>query len=69
MIKKKQYLQEIKKLNIQEIQNEIIKQKKELVLLKIKCKTKQKIKTHLIKQLKNKIAQLITLEYSYNNSN
>ena len=39
----------------------IINLKKELVLMNIKRKTKQDIKPHLIKQIKNKISRILTL--------
>ena len=69
MLKKKTYLREIKKLNLnnQELNDKIIELKKQLVFLKIKIATKQKIKFHTIKQTKQKIAQLFTLQTFYNN--
>nr|YP_010952015.1 50S ribosomal protein L29 [Laurencia obtusa]WMP12310.1 50S ribosomal protein L29 [Laurencia verruciformis]WMP12954.1 50S ribosomal protein L29 [Laurencia obtusa] len=39
----------------------IINLKKELVLMNIKRKTKQDIKPHVIKQIKNKISRILTL--------
>nr|QCI07073.1 ribosomal protein L29 [Haraldiophyllum bonnemaisonii] len=49
-------------LNIEEINNQIIKLKKELLELKIKQKTKQDIKPHLLKNIKHRIAQMLTLK-------
>nr|YP_009396039.1 ribosomal protein L29 [Dasya naccarioides]ARW65225.1 ribosomal protein L29 [Dasya naccarioides] len=53
--------QKITKLTNQEINNKIIKLKKELILLKIKQATKQNIKPHKIKKIKHQISQLLTL--------
>nr|QCI06451.1 ribosomal protein L29 [Dictyurus purpurascens] len=58
-----------KELTIDEIEKKVIEIKKELIFLQIKQKTKQKIKTHLIKEKKNQIAQLLTLKTQYNSRN
>nr|YP_009392730.1 ribosomal protein L29 [Bostrychia tenella]ARW61292.1 ribosomal protein L29 [Bostrychia tenella] len=46
--------------NITGINSQILKLKKELILLKVKQKTKQKVKPHLIKKTKHKISQIFT---------
>nr|ARW60247.1 ribosomal protein L29 [Laurencieae sp.] len=43
-------------------EKQIINLKKELVFLKIKQKTKQNIKPHLIKKIKNKISKILTFD-------
>lgn len=54
--------------NTTEINTQILKLKKEIILLKVKQKTKQKIKTHLIKKTKHKISQILTSkEFKKNN--
>lgn len=69
MLKKNIYLQEIIKLNLDdlELNNKITDLKKKLLFLKIKVATKQKIKCHTIKQTKQQIAQLLTLKTFYTN--
>nr|YP_009391491.1 ribosomal protein L29 [Platysiphonia delicata]ARW59635.1 ribosomal protein L29 [Platysiphonia delicata] len=62
MTKKKEYLEKIKDLSAEDIENEIIKLKKELIFFNIKKKTKQNVKTSLIKYTKNCISQLLTIE-------
>lgn len=52
--------------NSNNIENEIIELKKELILLKTKKKTKQTIKTHTIKEIKYKISQMLRLEKRIN---
>nr|YP_009398949.1 ribosomal protein L29 [Cliftonaea pectinata]ARW68155.1 ribosomal protein L29 [Cliftonaea pectinata] len=49
-------------LTLVNIQNEIIKLKKELVILNIKKKTKQQVKPNNIKKTKHFISQMLTLE-------
>nr|YP_010903716.1 ribosomal protein L29 [Hypnea wynnei]WCH56568.1 ribosomal protein L29 [Hypnea wynnei] len=49
-------------LNIQEIDENIFKLKKEILDLQIKKSTKQSIKNHFFKHKKHKIAQLFTLK-------
>nr|YP_010951581.1 50S ribosomal protein L29 [Laurencia catarinensis]WMP12520.1 50S ribosomal protein L29 [Laurencia catarinensis] len=39
----------------------IVKLKKELIFVNIKRKTKQEIKPHLTKQIRNKISRILTL--------
>nr|QCI06054.1 ribosomal protein L29 [Delesseria sanguinea] len=67
MSKTKESLKQLKLLKIEDIQNKIIELKKDIILLKIKQKTKQKIKTHLLKRTKHEISQLMTLEHLYIN--
>jgi len=52
-------------LKINNIEDTIIKLKKELILLKIKQKTQQKFKSHIIKKTKYEIAKLLTLKTDY----
>lgn len=67
MSKTKENFKQLKVLKIENIQNRIIKLKKDIILLKIKQKTKQKIKSHLLKTTKHEISQLMTLEHLYIN--
>nr|YP_009397281.1 ribosomal protein L29 [Thuretia quercifolia]ARW66467.1 ribosomal protein L29 [Thuretia quercifolia] len=62
-------IQKFKELKLSEIKEKIIELKKEIIFLKIKEKTKQKIKYHLMKEKKHQIAQLLTLETQYNKKN
>nr|CRF40163.1 Ribosomal protein L29 [Laurencia snackeyi] len=48
-------------VNISTQEEIIINLKKELIFMNIKRKTKQDIKPHLIKQIKNKISRIFTL--------
>nr|QCI06644.1 ribosomal protein L29 [Erythroglossum lusitanicum] len=56
-------------LTIEEINNKIITLKKELILLKIQKTTKQTIKPHLLKKIKNQVAKIMTLKTRYINQN
>nr|QCI08964.1 ribosomal protein L29 [Wrangelia sp.] len=49
-------------LNLQQIEDQILEIKKELIKYHIKKNTKQDIKPHIIKKLKHKLSQLLTLE-------
>nr|QCI05371.1 ribosomal protein L29 [Compsothamnion thuyoides] len=54
-------MNEIKNIDDNSIKNQINKLKKQLILIEIKKATRQDIKPHIIKQIKNKISQLLTL--------
>nr|QCI07265.1 ribosomal protein L29 [Hypnea pannosa] len=54
-------------LNIEEIDENILKLKKEILDLQIKKSTKQSIKNHYFKHKKHEIAQLLTLKTQKNN--
>lgn len=56
-------------LTLEEINNQIIKLKKELILLKIQKTTKQTIKPHLLKNIKDQIARMMTFKTVYINKN
>lgn len=58
IIKKEEWIN----LSIDEIKQNIISTKKEIVLMQINKKTKQTIKPHEIKNKKHILAQLLTLE-------
>ena len=60
---------EIKHLTPSEISIKIIEVQKYLFELRIKCATKQSIKTHLFKKYKWILAQLLTREHQLKNSN
>lgn len=49
-------------LNIRQTNSQILQLKKEIVLLKVKQKTKQKVKPHMIKKIKYKISNILTQE-------
>lgn len=49
-------------LNLQQVQDQILEIKKELIKCQIKKNTKQDIKPHVIKKLKHQLSQLLTLE-------
>nr|YP_009393566.1 ribosomal protein L29 [Bostrychia simpliciuscula]ARW62128.1 ribosomal protein L29 [Bostrychia simpliciuscula] len=49
-------------INITETNSQVLKLKKELTLLKNKEKTKQKVKPHIIKKIKNKISHILTIK-------
>ena len=55
-------IEELKQLNNLEITNKILEVRKILFDLKFKKATKKTIKTHLIKQYKRMLAQLLTIE-------
>ena len=57
------------KQSISDIQEEIVQIKKDLLDMKIKQKTRQQIKPHLIKQKKHRLAQLSTLEHQLKSKN
>nr|YP_009392526.1 ribosomal protein L29 [Caloglossa monosticha]ARW61088.1 ribosomal protein L29 [Caloglossa monosticha] len=67
MLKKKEYFEEIKKLDYKELDYKIIMLKKLLISYRIKLKTKQKIEPHKIKQTKKQIAQILTRKTLYKN--
>lgn len=48
--------------SLKNINNKILELKKEIVLLKIKQKSKQQVKPHMIKQIKYKISNILRLE-------
>nr|YP_010903517.1 ribosomal protein L29 [Hypnea cryptica]WCH55970.1 ribosomal protein L29 [Hypnea cryptica] len=54
-------IKDLQTLNIEEIDKNIFKLKKEILDLQIKKFTKQSIKNHEFKHKKHKIAQLLTL--------
>jgi large subunit ribosomal protein L29 len=56
-------IEEIKKIDIKEIQSDIISLKKELFELRIKKGTRQTFKPHLIKLNRHRLNQLISVEY------
>lgn len=55
-------MKKLETLDIETIQNKIIELKKELIVYQIKKATKQNIKTHIIKNIKHEISQMLTLE-------
>nr|YP_010902523.1 ribosomal protein L29 [Hypnea nidifica]WCH54378.1 ribosomal protein L29 [Hypnea nidifica] len=57
---------EFQNLNVEEIDTNIFKIKKEILDLQIKKSTKQSIKNHLFKHKKHEIAQLLTLKTQKN---
>lgn len=67
MLKKKEYLKEIKKLDDEELESKIIELKKQLISYRIKLGTKQKIKSHEPKKAKKQIAQILTIKTLYKN--
>nr|QCI06262.1 ribosomal protein L29 [Dicranema revolutum] len=52
----------IKHYSIEQIEENIVKLKKEIFNLKIQQATKQSIKNHLFKHKKNNLAKLLTLK-------
>nr|YP_010197022.1 ribosomal protein L29 [Crassiphycus corneus]UAD84826.1 ribosomal protein L29 [Crassiphycus corneus] len=52
----------IKYLTINEIEEKIIKLKKEIFELKLKQATRQNVKPHLFKHKKHELAQLLTIK-------
>nr|QVY58446.1 50S ribosomal protein L29 [Kappaphycus striatus] len=56
-----QKIENIKKLNIEEIEKNIIKIKKEIFDLQIKKYTRQSLKNHVFKHKKHQLAQFMTL--------
>lgn len=54
-------------IKFEEINNKILLLKKELLMLKIRQKTNQTIKPHIIKNIKQQIAQMLTLKTQYIN--
>ena len=54
--------QTLKELDNNQIEEEIIKSKKELFNLRLQRATRQSFKSHEFKHLKHKVAQLLTLE-------
>nr|YP_010155992.1 ribosomal protein L29 [Cumathamnion serrulatum]QQY85400.1 ribosomal protein L29 [Cumathamnion serrulatum] len=65
MSRTKNNFKQLKLLKIEEIQNKILELKKNIILIKIKQKTKQKAKPHVLKTTKHEISQLMTLEHLY----
>lgn len=59
--------EELKQLNKDSIQKEIVDTKKQLFELRIQKSTRQAFKPHMFKHLKRKIAQLLTIENSTRN--
>lgn len=62
-------IEEIRKLNLSEIQNEIILSKRQLFDLNFKKATRQSFKSHLFKHTKRRIAQLMLVQQEYKNNN
>ena len=56
-------IEEIKELDIEKIQSEILNLKKELFELRMKKRTRQAFKPHLFKHTRHRLNQLIYLEY------
>jgi large subunit ribosomal protein L29 len=54
--------QDLKELDNNQIEDEIINSKKELFNLRLQRATRQSFKSHNFKHLKHKVAQLLTLE-------
>lgn len=54
--------QDLKELDKNKIEDEIINSKKELFNLRLQRATRQSFKSHNFKHLKHKVAQLLTLE-------
>nr|ALG63602.1 ribosomal protein L29 [Guillardia theta] len=54
--------QDLKELDNNKIEDEIINSKKELFNLRLQRATRQSFKSHNFKHLKHKVAQLLTLE-------
>nr|YP_010337187.1 ribosomal protein L29 [Pseudoerythrocladia kornmannii]QUE28267.1 ribosomal protein L29 [Pseudoerythrocladia kornmannii]UNJ16772.1 ribosomal protein L29 [Pseudoerythrocladia kornmannii] len=63
----KSNIQELRSLNLQEIESKIIATKKEIFSLRLKKATKQLEKTHLFKENKNLLAQLLMVEKELTN--
>ena len=55
-----------KKVKLKSQEETIINLKKELIFLKIKEKTKQSVKPHLVKEIKNKISKNLALSSKIN---
>nr|ATJ02894.1 50S ribosomal protein L29 [Porphyridium purpureum] len=53
-------IKSIRSMNSEELQNEILMVKRELLELRISKATRQNIKSHLFKHKKHKLAQLLT---------
>nr|QUE29994.1 ribosomal protein L29 [Erythrocladia irregularis] len=58
----KSKIEELRNLNLAEVEAKIITIKKELFTLRLKKATKQLEKTHLFKEKKNLLAQLLMIE-------
>jgi|TARA_B110000027_G_C15873797_1_gene192342 large subunit ribosomal protein L29 len=56
-------IEDIKTLTNDELSKEILKVKKSLFDLRFKKSTRQSFKSHEIKHLKHKLAQLLTIEH------
>lgn len=54
---------DLKGLDDSQLEQEILVTKKELFTLRLQKATRQSFKPHLVRQLKRKIAQLLTLEH------
>ena len=61
-------LEKIKQLKPVDLSNKIIETKKSLLDLKLKQATRQAIKTHLFKQYKQMLAQMLTIESNHQKS-
>nr|YP_010199032.1 ribosomal protein L29 [Hydropuntia urvillei]UAD88481.1 ribosomal protein L29 [Hydropuntia urvillei] len=59
-------IQEINNLTHNEIEEKIVKLKKEIFELKLKQATKQNIKSHLFKHKKHQLSQLLTIQHKLN---
>nr|YP_009397487.1 ribosomal protein L29 [Dasyclonium flaccidum]ARW66673.1 ribosomal protein L29 [Dasyclonium flaccidum] len=57
-------LQQNENLSLEQIEEKIIRLKKELVLLNIKKTTKQKISPNIIRKTKHEISKMLRLEQS-----
>ena len=60
-------LEELKKLNDEELSSAIVDSKKKLFELRLQKATRQSFKSHSFKHLKRKIAQLLTIETNRKN--
>ena len=56
-------VQEIRKMNAKDIENNIIEIKKTLLDFRIKQATRQSFKPHLVRQYKKQLARIMTVKY------
>nr|YP_010337965.1 ribosomal protein L29 [Timspurckia oligopyrenoides]UNJ17550.1 ribosomal protein L29 [Timspurckia oligopyrenoides] len=61
-------INKMRSLSEQEISEEIIKTKRQLLELRIQKATRQSLKPHLFKEIKHKLAHLLTVEQEYKNN-
>nr|YP_010338156.1 ribosomal protein L29 [Erythrolobus coxiae]UNJ17741.1 ribosomal protein L29 [Erythrolobus coxiae] len=55
-------LKQMREMTSEDINEEIIKTKRELLELRVQKATRQSLKPHLFKSAKNKLAKLLTIE-------